>query len=326
MMEIRSFPARLYRGLAQRRPGIAVFLALFALSLATFSGSARSSEPLTLTFPSIGSSVQIPATLIKPDGPGPFPAVVIMHDCTGLGTRSSGTPMTWARYLVAQGYVVILPDSFTPRGFRDGVCTLPPKESRAVNGHVRAQDAYGALAALRQLPYVDGKHVGIMGGSHGGISTLAAMFTPLREDDPLFEPKHDGFSAAVALYPRCGLRYGAWNVERKNGNSGPVVGYSGVYKPIAPVLILIGEKDDWTPAQQCRELAETSRKAGFPVDIKVYPGAYHGFDTDRPVHYDPRRTNPDSPTGHGATTGGNFAAWSDAKKEVVAFFAKHLKQ
>ena len=33
----------------------------------------------------------------KPDGPGPFPAVVIVHDCSGLGPRSSGAPGRWAR-------------------------------------------------------------------------------------------------------------------------------------------------------------------------------------------------------------------------------------
>ncbi len=62
-----------------------------------------------------GTAEQIPATLIKPEGVGPFPAVVMMHDCSGLGPRSSGAPRRWADELVAQGYVVLIPDSFTPR-------------------------------------------------------------------------------------------------------------------------------------------------------------------------------------------------------------------
>lgn len=296
------------------------------LVIAVFICHASSSEQLMLAFSSIGSPEQIPAKLIKPDGDGPFPAVVIMHDCSGLGVGSSGSPSLWATELVSEGYVVLLPDSFSPRGFSDGVCTLPAGQSKVVNGYVRARDAYGALAALRKLPYVDGKRVGIMGGSHGGMATLAAMFTSKREDDPLADAKHDGFAAAVALYPRCGLHYGAWSVVRQNGNTGPIVSYSGAYEPIAPLLILIGEKDDWTPAEPCRQLAEKSRNAGYPVDIKIYPGTYHAFDSDNPVHYDARRTNPESPSGRGATTGGNLAAWSDAKKQVASFFAQHLRQ
>src|SRR5258706_5783231 len=112
---------------------------------------------------------------MKPDGDGPFPAVVIMHDCSGLGGRSSGSPLRWANELLPQGYVVIIPDSFSPRGFADGVCFIPGNQTISVNGNVRAAEAYGALAALRDLPYVDGKRVGIMGGSHGGWTTPAAM-------------------------------------------------------------------------------------------------------------------------------------------------------
>jgi len=299
--------------------------ALMVLSLTLLSLDACGSEQLKLIVQSLGSSDQLPATLIKPDGAGPFPAVVIVHDCSGLGFRSSGAPLRWAQELVPQGYVVLIPDSFTPRGFPNGVCTVPANQSSAVGGRVRARDAYGALAALRQLPYVDGKRVGIMGGSHGGMTTLAAMATPAKESDPLVDAKRNGFVAGIAFYPNCGLQYSEWRTVRQGKDFGPVVSHSGVYKPIGPVLILIGEKDDWTPAEDCRQMAEVSRKEGYPVDITVYPGAYHSFDSTAPVRFDPNRTVISSPTGKGATTGGNPAAWADSKKQVVSFFAKHLK-
>jgi len=303
-----------------------IFSFVLIVSFLMFSLDSNGSEQITLTFQSVGSSEQITATLIKPEGGGPFPAVVIMHDCSGLGSRSSGAPLRWAQELVSQGYVALIPDSFTPRGFPDGVCTVPRNQSNITNGYIRAGDAYGALAALRKLPYVDGKHIGIIGGSHGGWTTLAAMFKPIREDAPLADVKHNGFTAAVALYPGCASRYGAWSTVRQNDTSGPVVSHSGVYQPIAPLLILIGEKDDWTPAEDCREMVNVSRKAGFPIDIIIYPGAYHSFDSDKPVRYDPHRTNNSSPTGKGATTGGNAAAWSDSKKQVSSFFGQHLKK
>jgi dienelactone hydrolase len=303
-----------------------IFRLALVFGFVLFSINTLGSERLTLKFRSAGSTEQIPATLIKPAGEGPFPAIVIMHDCSGLGPHSSGAPFRWAQELVSQGYVVLLPDSFTPRGFPNGVCTLPGKQEKAANGYVRARDAYGALAALRKLPYVDGKHIGIMGGSHGGWSTLAAMYVPMNEQDPLADAKRNGFAAAVALYPRCANRYGAWSTVRQHKNFGPVVSHSGVYKPIAPVLILIGEKDDWTPAEDCRQMVEVSRKAGYPLSIIIYPGAYHSFDSYSPVRFNAFRTNPSSPSGKGAKTGGNLAAWSDSKKQVASFFAKHLKQ
>ena len=53
------------------------------------------------------------------------------------------------------------------------------------------------------------------------------------------------------------------------------------WRPAAPMLILMGEQDDWTPAAPCHALA-----ARFPHQITMisYPGAYHEFDApDRPV-------------------------------------------
>src|SRR3954470_8332271 len=107
------------------------------------AGAATAAESVTVT--SVGSGEQIPARLQKPDGAGPFPAVVILHDCSGLGTPSSGAPRRWSTDLVELGYVTLIPDSFTPRGFPSGVCAEAPDRAK-VNGYVRAGDAYGALA------------------------------------------------------------------------------------------------------------------------------------------------------------------------------------
>jgi dienelactone hydrolase len=279
-----------------------------------------------VTVSPLGASDQLPATLLAPEGRGPFPAVVIMHDCSGLGPRSSGAPRRWAEELLAEGYVVLMADSFSPRGLPNGVCTEAPERGRAANHYLRASDAYGALAFLRTLPYVDGKRVGIMGGSHGGSSTLASIFDPGDARNPQALAKRgEGFAAAISLYPSCGQRFGAWLVTRENGNRGPITGYAGVYKPLAPLLILIGEADDWTPAEPCRRMVEAARGQGFPVEIKVYPGAHHSFDSANRVFFNPNRNNINVPSGKGATTGGQAEAWADAKVQVRAFFARHLK-
>jgi dienelactone hydrolase len=253
-------------------------------------------------------------TISKPDGAGPFPAVVIMHDCSGLGPSSSGAPRRWASELARHGYVTLIPDSFTPRGLADGVCTSASPRRNDASPAQRVYDAYAALAHLRTLPYVDGRRVGVMGGSHGGTTTLAAMLAPESAQEALAAERRHGFAAAVALYPACAPSARSWRAPA-----------SGVYRPAAPLLILVGDRDDWTPAGACRTLAAAAQAAGHPVETIVYPGAHHSFDSDRPVRYVATRLNANAPGGRGATTGGDPAAWADAIRRVTAFFARHLR-
>jgi dienelactone hydrolase len=286
------------------------------LSFMFLSGCVGATSGLSITTTTTnGAAEQIPAALMKPDGPGPFPAVVIMHDCSGLGPRSSGAPDRWAKELVERGYVVVIPDSFTTRGYGGGVCSDPSPGRAEVSPFRRIRDAYAALAYVRTLPYVDGSRVGLMGGSHGGTTTLASMVASESDREPLAREKRAGFAAAVALYPSCAVRLGRWRPD-----------LSGIYQPVTPLLILIGENDDWTPAEACQKLTEAAKKAGYPVTIKVYPGAHHSFDSSNPVRYVPTRVNANSPSGRGATTGGDPKAWEDSIREVMLFFGQHLKK
>ena len=262
------------------------FLAHCAALLTLCACTSIPAPPASSTAPSI------PISLTKPDGTGPFPAVVILHDCSGLGPRSSGAPKRWADVLVKQGYVVAIPDSFSTRGHERGVCIASTEDRAQVAPGRRVRDAFEALAYLRAQPFVDGAHVGVMGGSHGGTTAvLAAAAT-----------RPDGFAAAVALYPGCTA--------------------GTPYHASAPLLILAGELDDWTPAAPCERLARAA--TGAAVRIKVYPGAHHSFDNANPVRYVANRANRNAPGGRGATTGGNAQAWADSISEVSAFFARHL--
>lgn len=302
-------------------------LATLLLAFVFLAGCAGPTASLSIRTTGLsGAPEQILLRLLKPDGPGPFPAVVILHDCSGLGPRSSGSPDRWARELVRQGYAVAIPDSFTTRGHAAGVCTETSPRRAEVNPFRRALDAYAALAYLRTLPDIDGSRVGLMGGSHGGSTTLASMAAPESAGELLAPAKAAGFAAAVALYPGCDGGYGSWRAVRPSGSGGPVMGYTGVYRPIAPLLILIGEKDDWTPAEPCCKLSEAARENGHPVGINVYPGAHHAFDSSNPVRYLANRVNANAPGGRGATTGGDPAAWADSIREVEAFFGRHLKR
>ena len=98
----------------------------------------------------------------------------------------------------------------------------------------------------------------------------------------------------------------------------------GVYHPVAPLLVLIGVLDDWTPAEPCRQMVETARAARHPAAIKIYGGAHHSFDSANPVRYMGTRINPNASGGRGATTGGNAEAWADSICGVLAFFDQRL--
>ncbi len=93
-------------------------------SLLLLAGFASASGLTITTTAPDGASEQISATMSKPDGPGPFPAIVLVHDCSGLGLSSSGAPGRWAMELVGRGYVVLLSDSFTTRGHAGGICEV----------------------------------------------------------------------------------------------------------------------------------------------------------------------------------------------------------
>ena len=277
-----------------------------ALALAAVLGGCVIVRVDGLTIPTSrpgGGSEQVPATLFRPEGPGPLPAVVIRHDCGGLGPRNSAAAGWWASELLARGYVILLPDSFSTRGHPGGVCGIPSRAREELGPARRVNDAFAALAYLRTLPYVDGRRVGLMGTGHGGTTTLLA--TASGGPGGAAEARA-GYAAAVALSPACAASRPDWDTDA-----------SGVYRPAAPLLLLIGTRDigardDWMLAFSCSKLAEDAQQAGQPVAIKIYPGAL--------------RLSVNTPGGRGAARALDDQAWANSLREVAGFFSGHLEQ
>jgi dienelactone hydrolase len=119
-----------------------------------------------------------------------------------------------------------------------------------------------------------------------------------------------GFLAAVAFYPGCRTLSRA----------------KTPYRSYAPLLILSGEADDWTPAEPCRQLAAIAQKEASSVEIVTYPGAHHSFDRiGLPVRYRPNVRNLNKPDRLGATVGEHPQAREDAIRRTRTFFARALK-
>jgi dienelactone hydrolase len=183
--------------------------------------------------------------LSKPDGNGPFPAVILLHGCAGL---SKAVRISREQQITGWGYVALNVDSFTSRGIKqECVGSVPPAD--------RLADAWGALRYLSKLPFVDPRRIAVVGWSQGGIVTLEiASENPFQ----LFEnPDSLSFKAAVAYYPACGDASDQMTV---------------------PTLIMIGELDDWLPAKDCERLMQRQAGKGATIKLITYPGAYHAFD------------------------------------------------
>jgi dienelactone hydrolase len=251
-----------------------------------------------------GAPTTLDGWLFRPEGPGPFPAVVALHGCAGLYAKGqlSARDRDWSERLVKEGYVVLLPDSFSARGV-DEICSRKERTVRPT--YERNRDAYGALLYLQGQPFVRGNDVGLIGWSNGGITVLAtiAAKTHARPRDLA----HD-FRVAVAFYPSCRTA-----LDRS----------SDWIPPVAPVHILMGAADDWTPAPPCQDLGEKAKAAGSPIDVVIYPGAYHDFDhPNMPVHS--RDDVATTASGH-ATLGTDPAARADAIARVSKVFHDTLR-
>ena len=241
-----------------------------------------------------------------------YPAIVMLHGCGGAYGRDgqlNARHTMWGEYLAAQGYVALMLDSFSSRGFKQ-ICTVKFSE-RTLKESDRVGDAYAALAYLRQLPNVDASRIALLGWSHGGGVALATIsHRPTNTAGSAAPPSvGSGFNAAIAFYPGCTTR-------NKSADR---------FHPYAPSLLLIGEADDWTPAAPCKELATTVAARGEPMQIVTYPDTFHDFDSPTLTAKRVRKDVPNGvKPGAGVTTAPNPEAREDAKLRVGAFLAENL--
>jgi dienelactone hydrolase len=225
----------------------------------------------------------ISGALFKPAGAGPFPAVVYMIGCGGIDPPPlRAQQKTAIDHLLAKGVAILIVDSFTPRNEPKGVCANLDGEKAVQYATRGSSDALAAVAVLKAMPDIDAKHIFLVGFSLGAWSSLLAT-------DSKNAASHDGAVAGViAYYPFC---------------------YEGV-DPSVPVLVMIGEKDDWTPAAKCQAV---TGKTNF--EVVVYPGATHVFNTPA--------EKPRDVLGHHLVY--DEKATQDAQQRADAFMASQTK-
>ena len=260
----------------QRRCAYA-FVGLVLATLVSLGAMAQPDNPLLrsaslakdLDLPQETSSMGFLASpklaLYKPDGDGPFPALVLQHQCGGLraGNWLNMSMLEWARTAVKRGYVVLQIDSLGPRGLTS-VCGGPGGN---VNFARAVRDALQAAARLAALTYVDPQRIVFAGYSWGAMS--GALLSSKRWGEALAPGPR--FRAAVSFYPGC------FAIRPANG----APPYLAVNADIdRPLLVLMGGQDTETPPSECLELLEAAKSGGAPVHWHVYPEATHCWDCE----------------------------------------------
>jgi dienelactone hydrolase len=189
-----------------------------------------------------GTPQRIEGKLYRPDGRGPFPALVLLHGCQGVVRQTE----TWAHWLRERGYVALVMDSFGPRNepadCKDGGESGPST--------ARFDDAIGALRYLQTQPFVIPDRVASFGWSQGGLFAMSVINGPTLERARArgVALPRAGYAAAIAMYPGGCRDYAKELVIR-------------------PLLLLIGGADNWTPPQYCREMAAAMKARGADVTL-----------------------------------------------------------
>ena len=269
--------------------GFAALLSL--LGVAAVPSGARAGGNLVqleASKPYSAASVSLTAEIFRPEGEGPFPAVVFMHGCGGWQSAVRQSLRQHANYLRDNGFAVLNLDSFGPRGNSGGTVCASFDRLRAARKY-RTYDAFDALRYLQAQSFVDPDRIFLVGQSNGGSVALNAA-----EAGAAAKYNRGGtpFRAVVAYYPWCGT-LGTTRMSLES-----------------PLMIFGGGRDDWVPPAKCRRF----RATGAKLDVTIYPTAAHSFDLLTPEH-----------RYMGKLVGYNGQATEDSRRKMLAFFIENFE-
>ena len=210
-------------------------LVVLALTLNTFAADGKQ-----VTYKSGDENVS--GYLYQPQGKGPFPAIVVIHEWWGLNDWVKEQASKFAD----QGYVTLAVDLY--RGKVATTADEAHELSRGLPQDRATRDLLAAANYLRSQKNVKREKVGAIGWCMGGGYALDLAV-------------NDGKLAAAVI------------------NYGHLATETDTLKKInAPILGLFGGKDRGIPVESVQKFAEELKKLGKTVDITVYPEAGHAFE------------------------------------------------
>ncbi len=178
----------------------------------------------------------------RPNGPGPFPAILFVSGCSGFAPMRAPQSYTdMAEGWRAEGYIVVFVDYIAARG-RNRCSSITLADL--------GKDVLAIASYLWTQPFVDRDRISAIGWSFGGGGVLAAL-------DQIDPGEHSPLHAVVAYYPVCGTLE-PWSAK-------------------VPALVLMGANDKMALPAICQQVF-AQLPPGTPLDARVYPDAGHGFN------------------------------------------------
>jgi dipeptidyl aminopeptidase/acylaminoacyl peptidase len=221
------------------------------------TGRLHRARAVTATAPD-GSPVHGWVTV--PDGPGPHPVVLLVHD--GPYRQDGWSLLDDAQVLGSAGYAVL---RCNPRG-SSGHGQAHGRALRGGWGTVDADDVLAFLDAALEDPALDADRVGVHGGGYGGH--LAALLIG----------RTARFAAAVVE----GAALDPGGTGGQPGEDGPLAQAGAI---ATPTLVVHGEQDWRCPLEQAQRLFVDLRRRGVPSELLLFPGEGHGLArSGRPRH------------------------------------------
>ena len=213
-------------------------LLLILISLCAISSFAATGKPIS--YKSGDETVQ--GILYLPEGKGPFPALVVIHEWWGLNdwVKEQGS------MLADQGYAALAIDLY-----RGKVATTPDEAHEIMRGVPEdraARDLHAAVEFLKSQSIVKKDRIGSIGWCMGGGYSLNVA---------LQEPT---LAAAVINYGH--LAADATSLKKIN----------------AAVLGIFGGQDRGIPVDDVKKFEQTLKQQGNKVEIVIYPDAGHAFE------------------------------------------------
>jgi len=189
------------------------------------------------------------AILYTPQGKGPFPAIVVIHEWWGLNDWVKEQ----ASKLADQGYVALAIDLY-----RGKVATTGDQAHeimRGVPSDRASRDLLAASSYLRSLNNVKPANVGSIGWCMGGGYSL---------DLALADPK---LKAAV-------INYGHLAADKAT-----------LQKVNAAILGIFGGQDKGIPVDDVKKFESNLKDLGKTAEIHIFPDAGHGFENQNNANY-----------------------------------------
>lgn len=204
--------------------------------------------------------------IYRPDGVGPFPAVILLHGCGG----PRGVTERYGRIAAANGVVAYAPDSLALRGIDYEAAIKTVCTGAKLRAPERAGDLLAALEIARRDPRVDKRRIAIAGWSHGAWTVLDLLTFVAEGKAPpsLYHLPHRalrGVQAALVFYP-----YSGFPARSRIRNWAKGI----------PVDAILVEGDTVCDEKQTIAVFERQRAEGADVDWQVWTGVTHGFDED----------------------------------------------